>query len=198
MTGEKWQGVIIGRPESETEPVMKIPLMPGLAPEAQYQRPDPAAFRLMTSYVRYATRLKHPDNPDWPIVKIFAYRVLHTIPAWPFFINGADPNDAITFRPIFVGEFDGKGLMSANDPLTFWMLPTIRARPQHPDSPAWCWCRAHAYDPNFIYRPETKTYGPWTPDLAEQFPKEWVESVRKYRPGLDPGGRTRIREPRAS
>ena len=89
--------------------------------------------------------------------------------------------------------FDGKGVlegknaaeeMDLNDPLMNWMMPTMRAQPDHPDSPAFCWSRAHAYDPNFIYRPDTKSYVPLTPDLARQFPPEWIESIRKHRPGL--------------
>ena len=78
MNGAKWQGVLIGRPAEENEAIFKVPLVAGLAPEAQYQRPNSAALRLMKSYVRYAARMKHPDNLNWPVDRIFVYSGLRT------------------------------------------------------------------------------------------------------------------------
>ena len=189
-TGAQWRGTVIGR---DTEPTVEVPMVPGLAPDAQYQKPSAASMRLMESYLRYAARKKHPEHPEWPVLSVRAYRAMHTIPAWYVFKNGGDPNDPSTFRPIFNGTFDPKYpekinnpkaplLFNPNERLLNWMLPSLRGQPEHPDSPVFCWYLLHAGERRFIYRPDTKEYVRLTPDLLPKFPREWTENLHKYVP----------------
>ena len=99
-------------------------------------------------------------------------------------MNGADPNDPATFRPYFNGTFDpetGK-LLSPKEPLLNWALPPLRARPDRPDTPVFCWWLLHAQDRNFIYLPNTKEYVRLTPELRKMFPADWTENLYKYVP----------------
>jgi hypothetical protein len=181
-TGAEWRRAVVG--EKPIEPDAEIPMIPGASPESQFQRPAMTSLRLMGSYVRYAGRKKHPEHPEWPAVLVRAYRAVHTIPIWPLFMNGADPNDPTLFRPIFNGSFDPKDgtLNNPNEPLLNWMLPTLRAKPDHPDSPVFCWYRLHAMDRRFIYLPATKEYVPMTRELRKQFPPEWTENLKNVVP----------------
>jgi hypothetical protein len=181
-TGEHWSGAIIGVDSTETTPEAEVPMTPGVAPETQYQKPALASMMLMEAYVRYAARKKHPEHPEWPVIFVKAYKALHTIPPWQNFVNGADPNDPATFRPIFNGTFDpetGK-LLSANEPLLNWALPPLRGRPDRPESPVFCWWRLHAQERRFIYLPDKKEYVRLTPDLRKMFPEAWTKNLYNY------------------
>ena len=181
-TGEHWTGAVVGKPDSETIPEIEVPMTPGVAPETQYQKPAMLSMRLMESYVRYAARQKHPEHPEWPVYFVKAYRAMHTIPPWYQFMNGADPNDPATFRPIFNGTFEpetGK-LIKQDEPLLNWALPSLRAHPDRPESPVFCWHLFHAQERSFIYLPKTKEYVRLTPELRKMFPEEWTTNLYKY------------------
>jgi hypothetical protein len=183
-TGDHWRDVIIGQDPALTTPEAEIPLVPGAAPETQYQKPGLTSLRLMESFIRYAGRKKHPTHPEWRPVMVRAYRALHAIPIWPVFMTGADPNDPTTFRVSFNGTFDPKDgtLNNANEVLLNWVIPTLKAQPDHADSPVFCWYRLHALERKFIYLPATKEYVRMTPELRRQFPREWTENLWKYVP----------------
>jgi hypothetical protein len=185
-TGSQWRvdDVFVGVDPSETTAEFEVPMVPGAAPETQYQKPAVSSIQLMQSYVRYAARLKHPQHPEWPVVAVRAYRALHAIPSWYHFVNGADPYDPITFRVTFNGSFDPEtgAFTNASEPLRNWVLPTLRARPDHPDSPVFCWYLLQAGERRFIYLPQTKEYVRMTPELRAQFPPEWTANLHKYVP----------------
>ena len=73
-------------------------------------------------------------------------------------------------------------LNNPNEVLLNWVLPTLRAQPEHPDSPIFCWYLFHAGERRCIYRPDTKEYVRMTPELRRQFPPEWTENLWKYVP----------------
>jgi hypothetical protein len=178
------RGTILGKDAQETEQTTSIPLTPGMPPESQYQKPAGPSMRLMESLVRYAAARKHPTHPEWKVNCVRAYRALHTIPPWPVFMYGGDPNDPVTFRVTFSGTFDpvtGK-LDNPDEPLLNWIIPMTRARAEHPDSPVFCWYLFHAGERRFIYRPDTKEYVPLSPELLRQFPAEWTKDLHKFVP----------------
>ena len=183
-TGSQWRegAVMVGRDPSETTAQTEIPLVPGAAPETQYQKPAPASLQLMQSYIRFAGRRKHPQHPEWPAIQVRAYRAVHAIPNWYYFVNGADPNDPITFRVVFNGQLQPEtgNFVSPTEPLRNWVLPTMRARGDHPTSPVFCWYRLHAGERDYIYLPETREYVRMSPELRRQFPPEWTENLHKY------------------
>jgi hypothetical protein len=150
---------IVGRPRPRF--ILQVPFHPYLMTEQQYVKPAPLARDLVASYVRHMAKRPHPEHPEWPVHCVRAYRVTHMIPAPSVFAAGHDPLDPETYRPYYYGFFDAEGrLVDPDEPLLYWLLPILREDSNRPSSRIRDYARVHAGDPDWIYDPATKKWGP--------------------------------------
>jgi hypothetical protein len=82
-----------------------IPFHPIVPLEQQYVAPSREVKQLVKSMAQHVTLISHPDHPEYKILGVKIYSIIHQIPpAWPF-INGEHPADPEFYQPRFLGEF---------------------------------------------------------------------------------------------
>jgi len=98
----------------------------------QYQPAVGNTARLLESYANHIAAAYPHENPAVHIQGIKIYRVVHSIIHPGQLVLGMDPRDRSLYLPYFQGEFgaDGK-LKNAEDPYLYWLIPIIRATPEH-------------------------------------------------------------------
>ena len=148
-----------------------IPFHPWIPRDQQYVVPSYEVKNLLESFAHHVTRMLHPKHPDYKILGVKIYSVVHNIPTSGPYLSGVHPADPEFFRPTFMGEyrFTDKGdLLLFPDPFLYWVLPITRE--YFFDTKTVLigdYCRKHAGDPRWVqrYRFEDK----WTPSI------EWIE-----------------------
>jgi hypothetical protein len=131
-----------------------IPFHPMFSPEQQYVVPSREVKQLLESFAHYVTRIPYPEHPEYKILGVRIYSLIHMIPPeGAYLLNKMHPADPEFYRPYFLGEFrflpkkqpslegavgfvaafTGEALYTAegelalvSDPFLYWLLPIGR------------------------------------------------------------------------
>ena len=107
-------------------------------PEAlQYRAPTEHGRHIIEGYARHAAKVigtgrKDADGNPIPVHDIKVYLTQHDMLSQLQFQKDMDPYAPETYKPYFVGQFDGEGqpLMSPFDrTMLYWLVPIIRSPP---------------------------------------------------------------------
>jgi hypothetical protein len=88
---------------------------------------------MLASQARHMARAHpHGKDPNIPVRRVKAYRVVHAILTAEELESGVHPRDPATYTPFYMGEYDAAGnLTNPHDPFLYWMIP-IYKKPKNP------------------------------------------------------------------
>jgi hypothetical protein len=99
-----WQPKVAEAPLPKGDLV--IPFHPMISPEQQYSVPSREVRQLLESFAHHVTRMPHPEHPEYKILGVRIYSLIHMIPPeGAYLLNKMHPADPEFFRPYFLGEF---------------------------------------------------------------------------------------------
>jgi hypothetical protein len=154
----------IGEPELPKDSLI-IPFHQVFSHEMQYVVPSHEVKRLLESFALHVTRIPHPEHPEYKILGVKIYSIVHMIPQeGAYLLQGWHPADPEFYRPTFLGEFrflpkkklaleaavgfatymlgeaayspEGELALITNDPFLYWLLPIGREfRPPSKEEP---------------------------------------------------------------
>jgi len=116
---------------SQDFPFHPDPLFPDLA---QYRQPSEHGRHIIKGYAEHVARVigtgrKNPDGSPVPVYTIKAYLTQHEMLTQLAYQRNEDPFAPETYRPYYVGQFDGDGQEKLNEferSLLYWMIPIFR------------------------------------------------------------------------
>jgi hypothetical protein len=107
---------------------------PDMLELAQYRSPTEHGRHILQGYAEHVAKVlgtgrKYPDGTPVPVHDIKVYLTEHEMLLQQDFQKAKDPYAPETYRPIFMGQFDGKGqpLMSVDDrKMLYWLVPIYK------------------------------------------------------------------------
>ncbi|MBX9626354.1 MAG: hypothetical protein K2X82_21320, partial [Gemmataceae bacterium] len=114
------------------------PLHPAEPDAAEYKLPTPDVTRyILPSYAQHLILEHTPNKEAAAKTTVKVYRIEHkTLGVGEFTGVGTatrrplDPYDPTTYRPFFLGEFDGLGqLVDPKEPMLYWLVPVLPKPP---------------------------------------------------------------------
>jgi hypothetical protein len=130
-----------------SEELLRIPFHPNVPLKNQYEAPARHVRQMLESYVRHVSHRHRPEHPDWKLLHVKVYRVVHITPPDTLYLHGADPTDPEFYRPYYLGQYTSAGeLMEPEDPFLYWLMPVYRDNQGRVHD----WARRHAGDDRWI------------------------------------------------
>jgi hypothetical protein len=107
---------------------------PEIPETLQYRAPNEHGRHIIEGYARHAARVlgtgrRDADGKPVPVHDVKVYLTQHEMLSQLQFQNKQDPYAPETYRPFFVGQFDGEGRPLMNDfdrVMLYWIVPIIR------------------------------------------------------------------------
>jgi hypothetical protein len=145
-----------------------FPLLPDvLALESpQYRMPNEHGRHIIRGYAEHAARVlgtgrKKTDGSPVPVGSVKIYLAQHQMLGQYAYQKGEDPYAPETYRPYYVGQFDGQGREMMNDfegSLLYWIIPIYRVPLGDPKGELRNYVAVHAgsdpFDPALAWRVE--------------------------------------------
>jgi hypothetical protein len=111
-----------------------FPLYPDMPAEFQYRAPNEHGRHIINGYATHAAKVlgtgrKDANGNPVPVHDVKVYLTQHDMLSQLDYQRNADPYAPETYKPYFVGQFDGEGkeLMNEFDrAMLYWMVPILR------------------------------------------------------------------------